>query len=65
MYKREGGRGGWNQKNCVPKVAQIHCVLHISLFPTVKSGSRGGGGGVMFRAGRLEIWHQRHRSFLV
>ena len=41
---RMGGRV-WNQKVCVPKMAQINsffCKFHFS--PTMISGSRGGGG---------------------
>ena len=46
MYENRGRRGVWNPKICVPKIAQTNssfCKFHF--FPTMKSGTRGGGGG--------------------
>ena len=37
--------GVWNPKVRAPKVAQINCIFcKVSFFPTMKSGSKGGGG---------------------
>ena len=49
-WKRGRGGGGWNPKNCEPKMAQInisYCKFHS--FPIGNLGPGGGGGGVLFR----------------